>query len=234
MSYLKTILVLIFVLGAVASPFILVPKALTINKVTCVSQFGPCNQNIEEVIGKAEKKKLIEATGELKSQLSTSSLVSDYSIQFKFPDKLEVRILERKPSYVLLSSRIDTVALIDSEGQVTAITKDSSLRLPSVTIDGPLPNVGNLVEEKVLFALSIVYGISSVHPPRTGLIEDDKLLIEFTPSLTVIFPLEGDKEVLIGSLEAILSRLNADSEGFRIDETPISVIDLRFKNPVLR
>jgi hypothetical protein len=233
-SYLKKILVLIFALGVIVSPFIFIPKVLAINEVTCISQFGRCNQNVAAKIKGAEKKKLGEATRQLKTQLSASVLVSDYSIQFKFPDRLEVRILEKKPRYALESSTLPSVALIEKDGQVTTIVQNSNLYLPSVKIDGQLPNVGEVVEEKILFALSIVYDLSSTHSVRTGEVKDERLKVEFSQELTVIFPLEGEADVLVGSLTAILSRLNVDDEGFRIDETPISVIDLRFKNPVLR
>ncbi|MBX4205966.1 hypothetical protein KW795_02105 [Candidatus Microgenomates bacterium] len=42
----------------------------------------------------------------------------------------------------------------------------------------------------------------------------------------VVFPLNGDIDVLLGSLTVILSRLNSENN--------YSIIDLRYKNPILK
>jgi hypothetical protein len=45
----------------------------------------------------------------------------------------------------------------------------------------------------------------------------------------VIFPLEGERAVLISSLRLIISKLEAEEEG----KSQSASIDLRFKNPVV-
>ena len=50
--------------------------------------------------------------------------------------------------------------------------------------------------------------------------------------ILVRFSLEGDIDVLAGSLRLIFSRLNDETTGIRMGD--VSEIDLRFKNPVIR
>jgi len=55
--------------------------------------------------------------------------------------------------------------------------------------------------------------------------------------ILIIFPLEGDRDVLMGSLQLVLSQLNSGSEDFRIEEALGSkpkVVDFRYKNPIVR
>ena len=55
------------------------------------------------------------------------------------------------------------------------------------------------------------------------------MIVKIAGGVKVIFPLEGDIDVLLGSLRLILSQLNNDEREIRIGS-----IDLRFENPVLR
>jgi hypothetical protein len=50
-----------------------------------------------------------------------------------------------------------------------------------------------------------------------------------------IFPLEGDRDVLVGAFRLIYSQLNQDAQTSKIEgvKTPFT-IDLRYKNPVIR
>lgn len=232
MKYLKTVIVVILIIGTVFTPIILVPRILTINEVVCSSQFGPCNQIISEGVKKAEKKKLMDAKDELKRFLSADVLVSNYSIQLRLPDRLEVNIVTRKPRYALKGTTSETLAIVGRDGRVIGTEKKSNL--PTVEVAGTLPDVGDVVASDILFALDIVYDMYSAYSVSSGKVENESLVVEFKQGLEVIFPLEGERKVLTGSLVAIFSRLNSEDEDFRIDETPVSIIDLRFKNPVLR
>ena len=232
MKYLKTTIVAILVIGAVFTPIILVPRILTINEVVCFSQFGPCNEIISEGVKKAENKKLMDAKAELKRFLSANVLVSNYSMQLRLPDRLLVNIVARKPRYALKSPTSETVAIVGGDGRVIGTEKKSNL--PTVEVAGTLPDVGEVVASDILFALDIVYDMYSAYSVSSGKIENESLVVEFKQGLEVIFPIEGERRVLTGSLVAILSRLNSEEEDFRIDDAKVSIIDLRFKNPVLR
>jgi hypothetical protein len=75
----------------------------------------------------------------------------------------------------------------------------------------------------------------SSYQVREGIIEDESLVIELSQGPRVIFPLEGEKEVLLGSLRLVLSKLNNDAQDSKIENVSgASIIDLRFKNPVIK
>jgi hypothetical protein len=64
---------------------------------------------------------------------------------------------------------------------------------------------------------------------RDFTVQDDSLLVELPGQIRVIFPLDGDSQILLGSLRLIYSKIQ--NEG---NPEKYSQIDLRFKNPVLR
>lgn len=218
-------------LGLIFFALYFLPRLIKINEVTCRSQFGPCNQIVTDVVKRAEGKRLKWAKAQLDSVLSESTLASNYSFQFKLPDKLEVAVIEKKPRFSLRSTKVDVVALIDKNGLVIGLGEVKSL--PYLQTETQLPNVGETVSSKTLFALEIVYDLYSSYGVGSGRLEDESLSIEFEDGPIVIFPLEGEKDVLVGSLAAILTRLNSEDQEDRIEgEAP--VIDLRFKNPVIK
>jgi hypothetical protein len=55
------------------------------------------------------------------------------------------------------------------------------------------------------------------------------LLVELPGQIRVIFPLEGDSDILLGGLRLIYSKIKEDG-----NLAGYSQIDMRYKNPVLR
>lgn len=217
------------------SLFFIVPKKLKIKKIVCQSQFGPCNASVLGSINKIEngEKSLNDVKKELQGILADSVLVSDYSFHFQFPNIIEVNLLERKPRYSIKAKGTDLYALIDEEGYV--IYFQDLTGLPVLITTEPPPNVGEIVSDKALFALEVLYGMFSSYQVREGIIEDESLVIELSHGPKVIFPLEGEKEVLLGSLRLVLSKLNNDAQDSKIENVSgASIIDLRFKNPVIK
>jgi cell division septal protein FtsQ len=167
---------------------------------------------------------LFEAKKELKTVLTSDVLVTDFSFQFKLPNTLQVNLLERKPKFALKKRGSGAFALVDSRGIVVSYQDTSAL--PVLIMSDTPPNVGEMVSDKTLFALEILSDIFSMYQVKSGDLEDESLVIELKGGLRVIFPLEADRKVLLGSLRLILSRLN--------EESNVSTIDLRYKNPVLK
>lgn len=93
--------------------------------------------------------------------------------------------------------------------------------------------MGEKVSQENLFVLNLIYSLYSSYQVGGGKIENQGLVIQLPQGITVIFPLEGDEAVLLGSLRVILDRLNEDIKDSRI-EKEVKVIDLRFQNPVLK
>ena len=222
-------------LASFISLFFIIPKKLKIKKIVCESQFGPCNTSILGLIDKAGngEKSLYDVKKELQVILASSILVSDYSFHFQFPNIIEVNLIERKPKYAIKAKDTDSYALVDKEGYV--IYFQDLTGLPVLITAEPPPNVGKTVSNKTFFALEILYGMFSSYQVREGKIENESLVIELSQGPKVIFPLEGEKEILLGSLRLVLTKLNNDGQDSKIENVSgASIIDLRFKNPVIK
>ena len=89
--------------------------------------------------------------------------------------------------------------------------------------------VGSSVSAQELFALELIQGIWQMYQVGLGELKDDGLVVELPGRITVIFPKEGDKDILLGEVRLVYGKVeNIDTLG------KYSQIDLRFKNPVLR
>ena len=228
----KKILILVVAVGILVFPFYLPPRLVTIKKVTCASQFGPCNSQIISQLDSLSMGKLVKVRNEIKKTLTQNVLVKEYYVQFRFPNELKVDLLEAKPKYAL-KDKNNNILLIDERG--IAITQSAYSSLPTIETDGELPEVGEEVDEKLLFAAEIIYDMFSLYGIDKGAITEDSLELEGANGITIRFPLEGDRQVLVGSLVLIISRLNTPDEITRIEEiAEVKEIDLRYKNPVLR
>jgi len=222
-------------IGLIIAALILAPKKIIISEIDCQSQFGPCNASIQSIIDRVsnQEKSYYQTKQDIQGVLSNNILIRDYTYHFQFPSTLEVNILERKPKYAIKNGGIEAYALIDEEGYV--IYFQDLTGLPFLVTNETPPNAGEKISEKTHFALEVLYGAFSSYQAREGKIEEESLVIELSQGPKVIFPLEGDKEVLLGSLRLVLSKLNSDSQDSQIENVSgARIIDLRFKNPVIK
>ena len=228
MRYARLVLPILFIALALAA-FSFVPKFIRIDEVVCVSQFGPCV--LDDKLSLLAGKSLDEVKKEVSNVLSQEDSIADFSIQFKIPGTLEVAVIEKKPKFALKDSSADLLALVDKEGKVLKIVEESSL--PRVTTAGRLPNVGERVKEESFFALNILYNLAASYAVVAGRIENNALVVNLPQGYKVVFPLSGDKDVLLGALRLLIERLNEGGKDSRINGG-VTEIDLRFKNPVLK
>lgn len=186
-------------------------RLIKINRIECESQYGTCPDGTQLAISNLQSTSLAEAKKHLQSLLRDDRLVSDYSIQYAFPDRLRVNIILNKARFAVLNKETNTHLLLDRDGQLLGKTNETSL--PVVAQNSDTPN---------LFALGLMEGVSNMYQIKRGEINGSSLVVELPNGKRVIFPLEGDKDLLLGSLRLIYSEV-MDKE-----------IDLRFKNPILR
>jgi len=193
--------------------FFLVPRLIKIAKIECESQYGVCPEEAQLAISNLQFTNLSEAKKQVKNSLKDNLLISDYSMQYAFPDKLKISILLKKARFAVYNKDSGEYLLVGGNGQVLGSTDSTSL--PTVVQSGDTPN---------LLALSLMEGVFAMYQIGEGEIVSDSLVVELPSGKRVIFPLgeDKDKEVLLGSLRLIFSNVQ-DKE-----------IDLRFKNPVLR
>ena len=214
-------------------PLLIVPRILKIEEITCKSQFGQCNSILSEKLAGLTGKNYYDLKKEIKSLFDQEALVEEYSFQFKLPNRLEVGVLEKKSRYGLKNKGQTAVFLIDSEGNVTS--KVESASLPVLEMETDTLEVGRKVGQKTLFTLQLLSDLFTFYDVRTGKIDGDGFKVKLPEGYGVIFPLKGDRQVLIGSLLLVLQQLNSEEQNSKIEKTnKQTIIDLRYKNPVIR
>lgn len=216
-SYILVFLFLIFIFS--------IPFFIKVN-FDCESQFGKCSDETVQDLKSLNGKNLFIARKKANSILKDNFLISDFSIHFNLPNILKVNLILKKPSFALKDSASGNFYLIDESGMVVAITEGAAL--PTVISPSGFKSVGEKVDEDILFALNIISGMNDMYQVNVGNIENDSLLVDITPKVRVIFPLEGDYKVLLGGLRLIYTKITTDYSGI------YSQIDMRYKNPVLR
>jgi hypothetical protein len=168
----------------------------------------------------------------IKTLIFNNPVITSYSTRFILPNSLMVNVLEKKPVYAIRPIADNIYFDIDKEGVAVKIQKENNL--PLVTTSLKLPNVGEKIDNKMLFGLEIVNSIYYSYQVVDAAVENDSLTVLLPGGITVIFPLEGNRDALLGAFKLIFERLKADNSGANNDLGKITNIDLRFKNPVLK
>lgn len=221
MKYINIGLVILFIL-LIAYPFLILPRTVKITKFECYSQYGICSDEIFAKLNPILDKTLIDAKASVINSFKEDNLVEDHSFQFKLPGTLRINIILRKAKFAIGKFGLNEAALIDKSGNV--LTKNKVTGLSILFMPEDLPEIGKKVSQEKLFALEVLNSVYYMYQVNTGEIKNNSLIITIPNGPKVIFPLEGEKDVLLGSLRLVLSKINQG----------IIEIDLRFKNPIIR
>lgn len=205
-------LALVLILGSVFLPQFFIKV-----KVVCKSQYGECPAETISKFQSLNFKSIFQVKNGIKKVLKDDRMISSYSSQYKIPNTLLVNVLVRKPTFAFKDQDTGNIYLVDDGGSILSIEK--STNLPLVIQQGSEPN---------LFALNLIKGVYEMYNVSVGKVVDDSLTVELPGGIKVIFPLEGDSEVLLGSLRLIYTKITSGESIIYYQ------IDLRFKNPVLR
>jgi len=120
--------------------------------------------------------------------------------------------------------------MVDKDGIVLFVSDKSDLP----TVYGFfIPNAGSKVSLRTKLALDIIYSVNYYFRVNSAYIENETLIVELPDQIRVIFPLEGDSNVLVGSLILIINEIKKNGSEF-FGFSQIQTIDLRYKNPVIR
>jgi hypothetical protein len=217
-KYLSILLIILFILSTPA----FIKKLIKITKIDCHSQYGPCEQSFQVGDYLSVKKHIEE---ELKQNIKVNS----YVVQYKIPSTVKIDLNLKKPKFSV-KDKNSIYYLIDKNGLVLEIS--NKFDLPWLDVDNETAKTGEYISDKEKFALQLIEKVSLIEPISESKIIDESLLLNLKNGKFVKFPLEGDVDVLVGSLRLIFSRLNEGSQGIRMED--VREIDLRFKNPVLR
>jgi hypothetical protein len=158
--------------------------------------------------------------------LKKDFLVSNFSIQLKLPNILLINTIIKTPTFSIYDKSQNKYLLIDENGSVLDLVGNSTL--PNISKDNTSEKPGRVVSASDLFALKLVQGINEMYQVNRGAIQNDTLVVDIPNGIRVILPLEGDTQVLLGSLRLIYTKITSKYPGI------YSQIDMRFKNPVIR
>ncbi len=216
LKYLFLLLLLVLVFGGI---YILLIN-LKVQHIICESQYGSCGTNLKFQISNLKHNNIFETRRELNNLLKKNTGVLDYSIEFKFPLDLTVHVIERQPVIAFLLAN-GKYALVDRNGVIT--DEATGTNLPKIVT---IP----LNQDELEFSSNIIWRLYNYFKPKGNIkITADGIEVDNIAGKKVIFPLIGDADLLLGSLNLIISRLPSVKEA-----TTMGIIDLRFKNPVLR
>ncbi|MFC1624985.1 hypothetical protein ACFL15_01265 [Patescibacteria group bacterium] len=231
MKLLSKFIIAIAFIFLLSTPFY-IPRLIRIKNISCESQFGKCDQKLSEELDEFSGQNLSIVKKRMKEYLENNFQVRDFSLQYKAFETLKVNILIKKSNYCLKSNDYEVFAYIDEFGNVLELREICNL--PLINIFGKIPNVGESVGNELLNGLNLINQIFASYNIKEGHIVSDSLQVSFPKGYKVIFPLDQDIKILMGSLRLIINRLNSSESESRIIEDRINVIDLRYENPVLR
>lgn len=209
----KVVLIIVLILVLIFAPQFIIRV-----KTECKSQYGDCPKELGDGVRKSEVGSLYQTRKNIKKYLKNNNSVSNYSTQFKLPNTLVVNLLIKKPIFAIKDNLTNRIFLLDKDGNI--LSEEKTTLLPTVIQEGQKPNLN---------ALRLMLGVYLMYQTTTGDLQNDSLTVELTPQLKVIFPVEGENDVLLGSLRLIYEKIQSDPKSAMYKE-----IDLRFKNPVLR
>lgn len=216
-KYLSIFLIILFILSIPA----VVKRLIKIDKIECKSQFGLCANSYQ--LGDYNFVKT-----QIENDLNNDVQVDSYLIQYKIPSTIKIDLVSKRTKFVI-KNLSNQYYYVDKDGLVLDILDTSEL---SFLINNSNYSIGQKISERDNFALNLIEKLSIINTIYSSEIVNQFLETKIENGILVKFPLEGDMDVLIGSLRLIFSRLNENENGIRMED--VREIDLRFKNPIIR
>lgn len=197
-------------------------KFVRIKNIKCSSQYDACDKDLVTSINnlKSKNENVLSMRSDLQNLVKKDKNVLQYRIDLNLPFDLRVYIVERN-AIAAFSLANGEFALIGMDGTILENVKETSL--PKIT------SYYNLNGEELGFVSNLMDDLNRIYKVGSGKVDANGFEVDGIKERNVIFPLSGDRDVLLGSLNLILSRLPSLKEA-----STIKFIDLRFKNPVLR
>lgn len=206
------------------SPFLILPRIIKVKKIECYNQYGLCSNDFLARVNPVQGSTFTIAKKKIAEEFQNTKIIDNYSFRFKLPFTLRIDFILKKAKYAIQNKNTKEIMLIDSKGMVLEKTDKTNLPYIIVTDD--------LADSKKTFALELIYSLYYLYQVKTGEVINDSLEVNIPEGGKIIFPLEGERDILLGSMKLILSRLNTSTNSPKIGK--VKEIDLRYKNPVIR
>lgn len=199
-------------------------KKIVVVSANCQSQYGPCSEEVKNMVEERIDESYIDAKGSLGKALSESSRIERYHIRFQIPSEMLVEVVEKKAEIALKFTE-ERYFTFDRKGNLVAET--GSTQLPTVDVlEAPS-------DSTIKYAVEMFWNLFKYYDVSYAKLDKYSLKANVRGA-EVIFPLEGDLDILFGSLEVLLLQLNRTNENPTINSAgKYSIIDLRYKNPVI-
>jgi len=212
--------------------FLLVlPYLVTVKDVRCNSQFGACSPHIvsgtDALVGVTYKNlnKKISQNDVLQNE------VEAFTYFFVPPSQLVINVIEKKGAVAVRS---------ETETEFHIVTLDTTII--SDAVDTQLPKLYTNIDDYTdhpdfLFCIELLSSLSRYYSVNEAIWTNNSFLIVYNESTEIVFPTHGDIDVLLGSLEVMLFRLNSALQNSKIRNVSadnIHTIDLRYKNPIIK
>jgi len=207
-------------------------RMIKINEIVCESQYDICNDLINKKLDTLKGIRMYKVKKQLKNSFSEGELVSKYSYQYQIPDKLRVNVIESKSIIALFDESSNIYYLLDRDNKVLEIVQTT--QLPYILISNEIFNVGDYVGDGNAMALDIFSDLNYLYQISYAKISDNSFIVKIPDNIEIIFPLEGDKKMLMGAFNLIMNKINQHSPEIFDKIQTVNTIDLRFDNPVIR
>jgi|GEM_PF-6062721 len=199
-------------------------RSLKVNNVRCFNKSSYCSKETESAAERYIGKSYFDARNLLSKELSESIRVKKYRISFNFPDILSLEVDEREPK-VAAKFAENKYYVFDKEG--VSLGAVFNTQLPVILVYEVPHNEQFSFGMKLANELVKYYDAGNLSVDKAGLYAK-------VSGFDFAFPLYGDIDVILGSLEVILSQLNDIFQNSTIMSTGKNhKVDLRYKNPVI-
>lgn len=219
--------ILLFLMFLIMTGGIFTPFFLPVKQVECTSQYGICSEEVLSEINKIDKSRFLKTKRILTAKLKTNSKIKDFQINYQFPQRLSLFVFERKPEIAILRKNDDKYILTDRDGFILGQAVETPLPVMKIV------EVGH-TQSELRQATELFYEIFSAWGISQSELRGDALWFKNSQGQEVAFPLEGDIDKILGAYTLVLSWLKSENKDFTIENSSVTEIDFRFRNPVIR
>lgn len=209
---------------------ILTPRFIKVKSITCSSQYGPCHAQLKNDLDNVGEMPYRKVQNAVRKILAANPQVEKYSLHFQLPSTLEINVIEKKADIAFVKEGNEKYEIVDTAGNV--LGEATETQLPKIVVRDT-----DLTNDQKKFTAGLLKELFRLYSTKLGHIENGGMVVETSVGPQVIFPLDGDIDLLLGKMQFVLSWLNSQGAGSTIEGLSgnrVKVIDLRFKNPVLR
>ena len=221
----------IILISFIATLGVIAIYSIKVNDVVCVSQFYTCNEGLQNDINSIKKGSLINTRGNLIRLLKNEVIVKNFSFQYQLDGKLILHIDEREFKYCITNKQNSYYA--DELG--TVIKSVSGIGVNCIQNTSSVYKIKDYLNSKDLLSEQIFNRLRSIKTLESGIIDENKFVIEYEDGIKLIFPLEGQSDVLIGKAYYTISQFGKINEYIIGNgSSGITEVDFRYNNPIIR